>query len=380
MDFDWDDDQVRYRAAVRALVHQRADGWTHDDRDVPDQRTRDASIAFCKELSSRGWLTPQLPVEYGGTTASDWERVILAEEMWAHGEPRGPQYMNSNWIAKAILMAGTAEQKKYHLGRIAAGDVLWCQGFSEPGAGSDLASLRTRAERDGDFYVVNGQKVWTSYAHQAEFCFLLVRTNAGVERHHGISILLVPMDLPGLEIRDIETPFVEHLVHEVFFDDVRVPESCRLGPEDEGWQVVTRTLSNERIGVPRYGYAEVLLQQALDELSESGIEDEAIKREAGIAFAFTEAARTLMYLSVDSMQRSEADHYMAAIWRTIGAGLMEAHVREALMSMQGEAGLIENTPADKQVLMGTVGPIVAGALEIQLGVVARQCLKLPKAI
>jgi alkylation response protein AidB-like acyl-CoA dehydrogenase len=384
MDFGWNDDQVRYRLDVRAFVEANAPGWTHEDRDVPDDKTRDASLVFCQALARRGWLTPQLPKQYGGTTHSEWERVILAEEMWAHGEPRGPQYMNSNWIAPAILMAGTEEQKDFHLGRIAAGDVLWCQGFSEPGAGSDLASLRTRAVRDGEFYIVNGQKLWTSYAHQAEYCFLLVRTNPDAERHHGISILLVPMDLPGIELRDVRTPFVEHLVHEAFFRDVRVPLSCRLGPEDQGWDIITRTLSNERIGVPRYAYSDYLLQTTMEQLSAACSETDSLSPEVaedlGAAFAFAEAARTLMYVSVHEMQRREEGHYMAAVWRAMGAGFMEVYEREALMRLQGDEGLVDATPADKQVLMGTVGPIVAGALEIQLGVVARQCLKLPKAV
>src|SRR6185369_9767188 len=167
---------------------------------------------FCRKLGERGWLVPAWPKEYGGGGVTAWQQAIVSEEMWAHGEPRGPQYMNVNWVGPTIMRYGTDEQKRAHLPKMAMGDVLWCQGFSEPNAGSDLASLQTRAVRDGERYVVNGQKIWTSYCKNAEFCFLMVRTGSE-PRHRGISVLLVPMNTPGIEVREIDTVLGDGYFH-----------------------------------------------------------------------------------------------------------------------------------------------------------------------
>ena len=141
------------------------------------------------------------PEEYGGRGASPWEQTAVREEMWAHHEPRGAQYMGVNWVGPAIMRHGTAEQQRQHLPPIAAGEVIWCQGFSEPDAGSDLASLQTAARRDGDGWRISGQKIWTSYATMAQWCFLLARTSRGEKKQQGITVFLVPMDAPGIEVR-----------------------------------------------------------------------------------------------------------------------------------------------------------------------------------
>jgi alkylation response protein AidB-like acyl-CoA dehydrogenase len=230
MDLDWTESEVAFRAALRASIRSHiAPEWDLDRRDMPEPSDIDDVKAFCAALGADGFLTPHWPEAYGGRAAPPWEQLIISEETWAVGEPRGGQYMNTNWIGPALMTHGTPEQLALHLPRIARGEVNWCQGFSEPDAGSDLASLRTRADRDGDVYVVNGQKVWTSYAHAAEYCFLLVRTDANAAKREGISILLVPMDTPGIEVREIPNPFAHHLIHEMHFTDVVVPVSCRLG-------------------------------------------------------------------------------------------------------------------------------------------------------
>ena len=145
---------------------------------VDDDRAMPFTRELCQKLAARGWLTLSWPAEHGGADGSVWQQAVVREEMWAAGEPRGPQYMNLNYIGPLIMRFGTPEQQARHLPRMAAGDVLWCQGFSEPEAGSDLASLKTRAVRDGDHYVVNGQKIWNSYADApADHCLLLARTN-----------------------------------------------------------------------------------------------------------------------------------------------------------------------------------------------------------
>ena len=181
--------------------------------------------------------------------------------MWIAGEPRGGQYMNVNWIGPTLIRYGSEAQQARYLPPIAEGRALWCQGFSEPGSGSDLASLRTRAVRDGDDYVVNGQKIWTSYAGLADTCFLLARTSD--DRKAGISILLVPMDTPGITVRQIPSLIGEGDIHEVFFDDLRVPPSARLGEEGQAWEIVAYSLRNERLGIPRYAFARAALDRAV---------------------------------------------------------------------------------------------------------------------
>ncbi|MDG2112612.1 MAG: acyl-CoA dehydrogenase family protein, partial [Actinomycetota bacterium] len=328
-----------------------------------------------------GWLTPHWPRDYGGQDSSMWERVVVGEEMWASGEPRGPQYMNVNWIAPAIMLAGTEEQKTRFLPPIARGQVVWCQGFSEPDAGSDLAALRTRAVRDGDVYVVDGQKIWTSYAHGADYCFLLVRTDSSVDFREGISILLMPMDLPGIEVRDIPTPFVDHFLHELFLDGVQVPVDNLLGEENRGWSVVRHALTEERVGIARHACQEQALLEVIDEIESAGgsTEDPAVAESLGMGFAWAEAARSLMYVAVqEQIDDPTGVRPMASVWQAFGPGLAEQAVRDLLMDISGMDGLVENTIADRYTSLGTTGSIAAGTLEVQLNSVARFSLGLPR--
>src|SRR3984885_7694702 len=173
--------------------------------------------------------------------------------------------MNVNWIGPAVNRLGSAEQQEQYLGAIGRGEAMWCQGFSEPDAGSDLSALRTSAVRDGDVYIVNGQKIWTSYAHAADYCFTLVRTASTENPRRGISILLVPMELEGIEVREIPTLGVRHLVHEVFFRDVAVPVEFRLGNENDGWEIIRTLLANERAQNSRHSAVDSSLDQLVDE-------------------------------------------------------------------------------------------------------------------
>ena len=193
---------------------------------------------------------------------SSWEQTAVREEMWAHHEPRGAQYMGVNWVGPTIMRHGTQDQKRQHLPAIARGEVIWCQGFSEPNAGSDLASLQTAARRDGDGWRVSGQKIWTSYATMAQWCFLLTRTSREERKQNGLTIFLVPMSDPRIEVRPIDCMLGPHHLNEVFFDDVWVTESDVLGPVGGGWQVVQEVLSFERVGIARYARCERLLQWA----------------------------------------------------------------------------------------------------------------------
>lgn len=222
---------------------------------------------FCRMLAERELLCLSWPREFGGGGASVWEQTVVREEMWAHHEPRGAQYMGVNWVGPIIMRHGTEEQQRKHLPPIARGEVIWCQGFSEPEAGSDLASLRTSARRDGDGWLVSGQKIWTSYATMAQWCFLLARTSrvgegATQKKQQGLTIFLVPMDDPAIQVRPIRCMMGPHHLNEVFFDDLRVTEADVLGTVDAGWSIVQDVMAFERVGIARYARCERLLAAA----------------------------------------------------------------------------------------------------------------------
>ncbi len=244
--------------------------FTHNPADL------EVAQAFCRLLAERGLLCMSWPEEFGGKASSPWEQTVVREEMWAHHEPRGAQYMGVNWVGPIIMRHGTEEQQRTHLPPIARGEVIWCQGFSEPEAGSDLASLRTSAVRDGDGWVINGQKIWTSYATMAQWCFLLARTSKQEKKQRGLTIFLVPMSDPAITVRPIQTMMGPHHLNEVFFDDLRVTDADVLGTVDDGWTVVQSVLAFERVGIARYARCERLLQLAPNALGEhwSGLPDE----------------------------------------------------------------------------------------------------------
>ncbi|MCB0940475.1 MAG: acyl-CoA dehydrogenase family protein [Mycobacterium sp.] len=254
------------RSQLRALVKEEVpEGFMGAFTDDPGDL--EAAQRFCRTLAENGLLCLAWPEEFGGRGASVWEQTVVREEMWAHHEPRGAQYMGVNWVGPTLMRYGTPEQQRLHLPPIAAGEVIWCQGFSEPEAGSDLASLRTAARRDGHGWLINGQKIWTSYATMAQWCFLLARTTkvgegAAQKKQQGLSIFLVPMDDPAIQVRPIRTMMGPHHLNEVFFDDLRVTEADLLGPLDGGWSIVQDVLSFERVGIARYARCERLLMLA----------------------------------------------------------------------------------------------------------------------
>ena len=258
-------DAATLRADLRDLVkaHVPEDflgAFTADPADL------EVAQKFCRLLAERGLLCMSWPEEFGGRGSSVWEQTVVREEMWAHHEPRGAQYMGVNWVGPTLMRHGTEEQRRKHLPPIARGEVIWCQGFSEPEAGSDLASLRTSAVRDGDGWRINGQKIWTSYATMAQWCFLLARTTRGGKKQAGLTIFLVPMDDPAITVRPIGCMMGPHHLNEVFMDDLRVTEADVLGTVDGGWSIVADVLSFERLGIARYARCERLLQMAPEQL------------------------------------------------------------------------------------------------------------------
>lgn len=380
MNFDWTEGEAAFRAEVRGAIERYASpDWGPGDFSLPRPELLEPCREFCRSLAREGLLTPNWPTEYGGRDSSPWEQVIVSEEMHGAHEPRGPQYMNVNWIGPAIMAAGTEEQKALHLPKIAAGEVFWCQGFSEPDAGSDLASMRTTALREGDEYVINGQKIWTSYAHVADYCFLLARTNVAAEARHGISALLVPMDTPGIEVRDIPNVAGEHVIHEMFFDDVRVDASVLLGEENQGWPLVLASLANERIGIARFELSARVLDHAVATAWELGgaLPNEREQLAAGRAFALTEAARILNYVAVQERTTTTSGPRPAAsISRVATIGALK-NVAITAQELLGPAGLVDPM-IDEQAESALATPIAAGSVEMQLNLVSRLSLALPR--
>lgn len=378
MDFNWTEGQQAFRAGIEQFLRANLpDDWEEFSKHGPaSPALTEFARGFCRKLAENGMLFPHWPKDVGGEGLGPWEQQILAEVMWEWGEPRGGQYMNVNWIGPTLMKYGTPDQKARYLPQIASGEMLWCQGFSEPNSGSDLASLRTRAELDGDHYRVNGQKIWTSYAGLADTCFLLTRTSD--DRKRGITILLVPMDTPGITVRQIPSLIGEGDIHEVFFDDVKVPVSQRFGEEGQAWEIIGFSLTNERLGIPRYHLARSALDRAVAMLKEAGdFTREAVKIEAARCAALCEAARTANYAVVQKRvdglgvgaESSSARFATVMAERAVCEFIVE-YVPEALAG--GSAYL------QMHHQRGIVAGIAAGAAEIQLNIIASDVLQLPR--
>lgn len=375
MEFGWTEREnaVRERAG-QFLEANLPDDWAATASLSPgSQAVTDFSREICPKLHEAGLLLSHWPEEFGGVGASPWEHFIIGEQLWEVGEPRGPQYYNVNWIGPTILEYGTDEQKDYHLSRIRAGDVIWCQGFSEPSGGSDLAGIKTKAVRDGDRYIVNGSKIWTSYARLAEFCILVARTGEG---RRGVSVFLLPMDRPGITVRPIDSVVGDGDLHEVFFDDVEIFAKERLGPEDAGWDVIRYSLNFERVGIPRYALALRTLDRAVDELKSEGLFCPVAKQAAADAHASCEAARMMAYESVDQRSKSRPGSGVASMAR-YAIVLAERQVAEFVLDWTPHLFTSDVEPmVPTHHKRAIAAGLAAGAAEIQLNIVARSILGL----
>ena len=251
MDLDFSAEDLAFRDEVRAFI---ADAFDDDMRAKSAQSKnghldKEAQVRWLKRLNDKGWIAPDWPVEYGGTGWTPAQKYVFDMEMALAGAP-STSNMGLKMCAPVVMAFGTPEQKAQHLPKILSTDVWWCQGYSEPGSGSDLASLSMKAERDGDHYVLNGSKIWTTYAQWADWMFCLVRTSNEKIRQMGISFLLLDMKTPGITIVPLPTldgpPEGEQEINQVFFENVRVPVSNRIGEEGQGWTYAKYLLQFER--------------------------------------------------------------------------------------------------------------------------------------
>jgi alkylation response protein AidB-like acyl-CoA dehydrogenase len=250
LDSQFSDADEAFREEVRAFLN---DNLTDELREAGRKKTsiwqeKNSAMAWQKLLFDKGWAAPEWPVEYGGTDWSLTQRYIFAQEC-ARAETPGISPMGLKMCGPMLIGYGSEEQKNYYLPRILSGEHIWCQGYSEPGAGSDLASLKTFAASDGDDYIVNGTKIWTSFAQHSNMMFALVRTSTEGKVQQGISFLLLEMDTPGIKIEPIINLEGSHELNQVFFDDVRVPKANRVGKENDGWSVAKYLLEFERFSI-----------------------------------------------------------------------------------------------------------------------------------
>lgn len=337
-------------------------------------------MPWYKKLAARGWLAPHWPVAHGGSEATSVQQVILMEELARAGAPDIPT-QGLNHIGPILIKCGTAEQKARHLPPILNGAVIWCQGYSEPGAGSDLASLRTRAVIDGDSLVITGHKIWTTWGHHANWMFALVRTSDGAIKQHGITFVLIDLKTPGISRRAITTIAGDDEFCEVFLDDVRVPLTNVVGEIDHGWKVATALLSEERI---RIG-SPALALKALERLHRLAASMPRSRRTDELLAAAEIETETLIasYLSVAEAEQAGAG--ADSSYLKILATETVLHILDALQEIAGEAAPIRDATStpdgyldySEMFLQSRRLPIYGGTNEVQRNIIATKVLGLP---
>jgi alkylation response protein AidB-like acyl-CoA dehydrogenase len=384
MDFNLSPDEEAFRQEVRTFL---AENLGEGERDM-------ATIAgFQKKVREKRWVGFSWPKEYGGGGGSIMEQVILKEEMAkAKAPPLGTCFMGLAWVGPAIIEYGTPEQKKKFIPDILDGAYQWCTGYSEPASGSDLASLSCRCEREGDTYVVNGQKIWTSIAMWSNWIILLVRTQTEVKsKHDGITCLLVPMDTKGITVRPIKNMAGGAIFAEVFFDDVRVPVENRLGEEGQGWGVTVSALAHERSSIAEvHGLSRILddvkdLARRCRKNGRPAAENAGIRRRIARAEMRIEAMRLNGLRFLTKQLRGEKLGSETSINKLHRAEL-EVELGELALEIQGSRGPLwqgsDVVPDDgrwqRYALSWPEVVIGGGTPNIQKNIIAERVLGLPK--
>lgn len=367
MDLRFTPDEIAFRDEVRAFMRTALPESIRRKMVEARRLAREDVVAWQRILNAKGWAVPRWPAEWGGTGWSPVKQYIFEEELQLAPAP-DPLPFGVSMVGPVIIAFGTEAQKRRYLAPIANLDEWWCQGFSEPGAGSDLASLKTRAQRDGDHYVVNGQKTWTTLAQYADWIFCLVRTDPAAKKQQGISFLLIDMKSPGITVRPIQTIDGGHEINEVFFDDVRVPVENRVGEENRGWDYAKFLLGNERTGIARVGTSKARLRRlreiaALERIGDRPlIEDERFRMKIAAVEVELKALEMtqLRALAVDR-DRSRPDP-ASSILKIKGSEIQQA-ITELLMEAIGPYALPQETHDDTERWNEPpVGPEWAGPL------------------
>ena len=343
---------------------------------------------WLKKLEARGWIAPAWPTEYGGAGLSVIEQFILNHELAMAGAPRSPNVIGLGWVGATLILYGTDEQKKKHLPPILKSQAFWCQGFSEPEAGSDLANVQTRAIRDGDDYIVNGQKIWTSGAHAAQWMILLARTDPEAPKHKGISYFLLDMKSPGITVRPLVNMAGSHDFNEVFFDNVRIPKENLVGEENRGWYIGTATLDFERSGIATGVNHNLTVQDFVRHVREAkngGAIDPLIRYE--LADRAIEASVELMLNHqvigvqargmVPSNEASVAKLYSTELDQRIAAtGLKMLGLHGQLL--KDSPHTIMNGRMPSMYMYATTSTVGGGTSEVQRNIISQRGLGMPR--
>jgi alkylation response protein AidB-like acyl-CoA dehydrogenase len=393
VDLRYSESDERFRAELRAWLAEAvpAHGAAPPPHDWQARRAYDTG--WQRKLFDAGYAGINWPAAYGGRDLSLTEQLVYFEETARAGAP----YVGVNFVGvlhggPTLIAEGSEEQKAAHLPRILRGEEVWCQGFSEPGAGSDLAALKTSAVRVGDEYVVNGHKIWCSFAQAADFGELLVRTDPKAPKHKGISWLILPMDRPGIEIRPLRTLAGEGEFSEVFLDDVRVPVENRVGAENDGWRVTNVTLRFER--GTAFASDVILLQHFVAELvraarrvtrfEASAWDDAGLRREIGHASAELDALWALVKLSVCEAGASGVPGLVGSAIKLYYTELYQ-RIAELGMRLLGRAALsredVDGLPSGlvlRRALQSLSLTIAAGSSQIQRNIISERILGLPR--
>ncbi len=393
MDFRLSPEEEAFRQEVRDWLKENLPQDWQQDRFTRDRDSETWNIhrAFAKKLAEKKWVAPAWPVEYGGRGLSVMQQLVFNEEMASHQAPIGYISIGVGWVGPTVIVYGTEEQKRKHLSAITNAETMWCQGFSEPNAGSDLASLQTRAVRDGDDYVIDGQKIWTSGAHVADWCIMLARTDPEAPKHKGISYFLLDMKTPGVTVQPLIDMMNNHGFNELYFDSVRVPKECLLGQENQGWYQAATTLDFERssiggaVGGRRMlgelvGYARGTVRNG------KRLSDETpIRMRLADAALEVEVGQMLSYHVASMQSRGLVPNYESSIAKLFNTD-MQFRLAKAGMEIMGLYGQLEPQSKHAQLrgkferqYLWQMGMIVGGGTpEIQRNIIAMRGLGLPR--
>jgi alkylation response protein AidB-like acyl-CoA dehydrogenase len=380
MDFRLSTEQQAFQEEVTGFVQSGLPaGWNEDHESIDERMAVEREVM--RRLAARRWLALPWPKEYGGMGATPMEQLIFNEQMAYH---RVPGYVNMGvaWVGPVVMLYGTDEQKRDYLGKIADGTDIWCTLYSEPGAGSDLASMQTRAVRDGDDYVINGQKIWTSFGHYADWGWLAARTDPDVPKHKGLSTFAIKMDTPGITVRPLVNMAGTHEFNEIFFEDVRIPTSQLVGEENRGWYHVAVGLDFERSSIGATSNARRTVHDLVHYLGRRRDARPEIRTRLADHAISVEVLRAMAYNIAAMQEGGLAPTREAQMAKLFGAELQQRVATTGLQvfGMEGQASK-ETSPAfDYQytLLRSVANTIEGGTSEIQRGVIATRGLGLPR--
>jgi len=382
MNFHLDADQTAFQQEVVDFIEQGLpDGWEREHESFAEALRIERQIMT--RLAAKHWLALPWPKEFGGLGASPMQQLIFNEQMAYHGVP-GTMNMGVAWVGPVVMLYGRDDQKAQYLSRIADGSDLWCTLYSEPGAGSDLAAMQTRAVRDGDDYIINGQKIWTSFGHYADWGWLAVRTDPDVPKHKGLSTFAIKMDTPGITIRPLVNMAGTHEFNEIFFEDVRVPAANLVGEENRGWYNVAVGLDFERSSIGATSNSRRMVDDLVTYLrTEKPRIDNAVKHRLVDEAIGVALLRNMAYYIASRQEKTGiAPTREAQMAKLFGAELQQRIAATALQvfGMEGQAHRLSSraVPYRYGLLRSVANTIEGGTSEIQRSVIATRGLGLPR--